>query len=319
MCNDRRCLQKHWRVCWASHERLKIFMAYVFLMCAYWTSWKIWCLPSSWPPVRYIRARTMTMKNQSVLLLLGKPYKDAPVAEALGFTDLDDTSLYIFFERNIHFIFQTADAYVKNVHTPDLSNAISFNGQARGFLDKLPVCRIEQDQEKLPVFALHFWYQNWANEVHLSLHYVAPYDDHASVRLRCNGKKGEVKEESWDTRGASNGEVQAILQFCGDRFFKARSFERKVLPETLQKKSARMKLDGNMAQAVVDFNVDDQEVAFIPKKGARLTGQSLNEAPKDTWESREDNVGPTKDLAFDDSLSDKLLPGYTAPSMGIKT
>lgn len=83
--------------------------------------------------------------------------------------------------------------------------------------------------------------------------------------------------------------------------------------DTKRKNGVRKNRDSSSSAEIKILTCNDLEVAAVPKKMTRTTGQSIKIAPKDTEERREDNAEPTELFAFDNSLCGKLPPGYTTP------
>lgn len=67
--------------------------------------------------IRYFKVWKMQVESQGALPLLQKLYKDVLAAKTFATTNLDDPSLYVFYEEDIHHLIQAVDAIVKNNHT----------------------------------------------------------------------------------------------------------------------------------------------------------------------------------------------------------
>lgn len=78
-----------------------------------------------------------------------------------------------------------------------------------------------------------------------------------------------------------------------------------LLPENLRKRSPRNKRDKGSAQEVKTFNLDSLKVAASLKRMLRTISQSVKKGSKEYF-------------AFDDSLSGKLLRGYTVQQTDVR-
>lgn len=94
------------------------------------------------------------IQHQGLLPYLEKLGVDASAANALGFTHPADPSIYIFYQKYILLIIQTADAFVKNGNKPAPFHSNFIYSDARAFLGELHVCYLEQDQNSFLTFAL---------------------------------------------------------------------------------------------------------------------------------------------------------------------
>lgn len=91
-----------------------------------------------------------------MLTLPRKLAKDAPVAKNFGITHLADPSFYLSSEKEMLVLIQAAHTFVQNDHNTAPFQASSFSGHGIVLLDEVHVCHLEQDQGRLPYFALYF-------------------------------------------------------------------------------------------------------------------------------------------------------------------
>lgn len=104
--------------------------------------------------ISYMSRCKMMITYVGVLTFLVKLDKDCTVSKTLGFTHLNDQSLYSSSKVDIFLMIRVANAFVKSNHKPSAFRANLFCIHARAFLDDLRFLQLEQDREELPIFAL---------------------------------------------------------------------------------------------------------------------------------------------------------------------
>lgn len=103
--------------------------------------------------VRFTGVMKMIMKNQGIHSLFKRHWREAPAAKTLDSTPLNDCSINIFSNESIYFMFQAADAFIKNDLEHALFRATSCNRPIGAPLDKLHTRHVNRDQDKSPAFA----------------------------------------------------------------------------------------------------------------------------------------------------------------------
>lgn len=103
---------------------------------------------------RHFEVCKIMITHKGMLRLLAKLSKDAPVVKTVTITHLDEPSLYIPSEKDILLIIQVANTFVKDDQNPAQLHAKLRYRHASAFIDKLHVCRLKQDLDKLLNLAL---------------------------------------------------------------------------------------------------------------------------------------------------------------------
>lgn len=210
----------------------------------------------------------MLIKQECVLVLLPKLVKHASVAKTVDITQLDDPILFISSEREIVLMIQAADLFVKNNNSPSSFQANFFLIDAEVRLQRLPVCDLNQDQEKFMSYALFPDTNVQQTEIifhsilSLLISTMRPFDYDARTDRRVTRKSlgyGErflLKVERHYTGLETSISDQGVIAYI-------------ALTNSARKWSLWDKGDRHSAHMVEIINLHDLKLPVLPRKGTR--------------------------------------------------